>query len=230
MRRTKESFVSKLDQVIKLSGKSVLEVGCGAGNYTRQLADVCASIFAIDPNPDAIQSARQQVLNKNVTFQVMSAEDLRGIHNKFDVVIFTLSLHHVPIPLMTKAIDEGVRVVKPRGNLVFLEPAEDGTFFQAEIEFDACDGDERKAKEAAYTILKNRPRLSEVAELDDQTEFQWDSVDDFVNTMKPKTNLQNLEIFLQREHYTLSAQRRVNIFSVKRSEDIEGPIVDQGGI
>lgn len=216
MKRTKESFVSKLDQVIKLSDKSVLEIGCGTGNYTRQLANVCASIFAIDPNPDAIQSARQQVLNKNVTFHVMSAEDLRGIHDMFDLVIFTLSLHHVPIPLMSKAIDEGVRVVKPDGNLVFLEPAEDGTFFQAEIEFNACDGDERKAKNAAYTILKHHPRITEVAELNDQTEFHWDSVDDFIHTMNPKTNLQNLEIFLQREQYSLSAQRRVNIFSVKR--------------
>jgi ubiquinone/menaquinone biosynthesis C-methylase UbiE len=81
----------------------------------------------------------------------------------FDIVVFTLSLHHVPDLEMITAINEAIRVVKREWlHIVFLEPATDGTFFDAEIMFDACDGDERKEKELAHSAIMSHPHLEHI--------------------------------------------------------------------
>ena len=129
----------------------------------------------------------------------------------FDIVVFTLSLHHVPDLEMITAINEAIRVVKRDGHIVFLEPATDGTFFDAEIMFDACDGDERKEKELAHSAIMSHPH-QHIREPDDRTTFEFDSVEDFTQTFHPKTNIEQLSDFLSRHNFTLEAKRRVNIF------------------
>jgi hypothetical protein len=115
---------------------------------------------------------------------------------------------------MTQAIDEGLRVADPTGHLVFLEPDQEGSFFEAELYFMACDGDEREAKAHAYRAILEHPRLVGVAELPDQTEFCWESLGDFVATMHPEANPSQLESYLQAHGYTLTARRWLNIFTI----------------
>src|SRR6185295_9037236 len=105
MLRSKEQFASILDAHVPLAGKRVLEIGCGAGHYTSQLAPLCGELVAIDPRADAIDEARAKLVFPNISFRVLSAEQLSGLREgEFQVVIFTLSLHHVPRARMTQAI------------------------------------------------------------------------------------------------------------------------------
>ncbi len=215
MQRTKECFVVTLNQHVPLTGKRILEIGCGSGNYTRHLAPLCRELVAIDPDSASIRSAQEIVQYPNVTFHVHAAEDLHGISGTFDVVIFTLSLHHVPASLMPQSIDEAVRIATPEGYVVFLEPTDQGSFFEAELAFEACDGDEREAKRQAYDAMQRHSKLRLVAELGDQTEFQWESLTDFNNTMHPKTDSAEVERFLIDHGYSLTAQRRINIYRLR---------------
>lgn len=215
MIRTQEHFVSILDSHVLLGDKRVLEIGCGAGHYTRQLAPLCSEIVAVDPDPAAIRQAQDDIRLPNVTFGVMPAQELSGVTGPFHVVVFTLSLHHVPERLMAQAIDEAIRVADAEAFLVFLEPDLEGSFFEAEIAFQACDGDEREAKSQAYRAMLEHPRLARVAELSDQTDFRWDSLTDFIDTMHPRGDLSQLEAFLQRHEYSLLAKRRINIFTIR---------------
>ena len=215
MKRTKEAFVATLGQYVPLEGKRILEIGCGTGNYTRQIAPLCRELVAVDPDSASIRSAQEFVPYPNISFYVRAAEDLHGIPEEFDVVIFTLSLHHVPTPLMPQAIDEAVRVLSPGGYIVFLEPTEHGTFFEAELAFEACDGDERESKRQAYDTMQKHPKLQLVAERDDQTEFQWDSLTDFNTTMHPKADASRLDLFLRAHGYSLTAKRRINIYRIR---------------
>ena len=216
MKRTKEKFVPTLNGIVPLAGKRVLEVGCGIGHYTSHLAPLCREVVAIDPNDVAIAAAKKSLQAPHVAFRVLSAERISSLKEVFDVVIFTLSLHHIPEELMTRAIDEAIQVTRREGHIVFLEPAQEGTFFEAELAYQACDGDERAAKTRAYDAMLSHQRLIPLAECEDQTEFRWDSMDDFLETMRPRANLTELEPFLSSHDFKLVAKRRINIFRVRK--------------
>jgi ubiquinone/menaquinone biosynthesis C-methylase UbiE len=214
MQRIKEDFVNKVAEFILLEGMSILEVGCGDGSRSAELANRCQSLIGIEPDVQLVNRANKRGI-VNAKFIVGSAESLILPDHLFDLVVFTLSLHHVPIDKMSVAIDEAVRVVRQGGYIVFLEPTETGTFFDAEIRFNACDGDERKEKIAAHIAMMNHQILQTVVELDDETVFQFDSESDFIESLRPTDHLDEIKSFLQTNNHTLRAGRRINIYKSK---------------
>jgi len=211
MKRITEQFLDKIEAIFSLRHKNVLEIGCGEGVRSEKIAKRCGRLIGIDPSPENIIFARKKGI-QNCLFKEGKAEKLNFPDKSFDVAIFTLSFHHIDESLRSQAIKEAVRVVKKEGRLIFLEPATNGSFFEAEIQFDACDGDERKEKLDAYHVMINHPQLKLVKELVDETIFQFDSNEDFINSMTPQKNLQAALSFLQKHNYVLNAHRRINIF------------------
>ena len=74
----------------------VLEIGCGDGRLTRRLARLGAQVIAIDPDRDAIRTARK-TLPKSYARQVRYAVGTAGRLNlwparSFDIVVFAWSL------------------------------------------------------------------------------------------------------------------------------------------
>lgn len=214
MKRLKDEYLDLIEQKVPLSLKSVLEVGSGNGGRTKQLAKRGAFVTAIEPNVELVEYAKANNQDANITYLAGKAEVLGFQDAYFDIVLFTLSFHHVPFEMMQKALEEAVRVTKKGGHVIFLEPTEDGTFFDAEIGFDACDGDERENKKVAYGMLKRFSGYTEVGEIQDETVLQFDSLEDFMKAMSPKTNVEKLGEFLEANSYTLNAHRRINIFQV----------------
>lgn len=215
MKRLKDEYLDLIERKVPLSLKSILEIGSGNGGRTKQLAKRGAFVTAIEPNAELVEYAKaNNNPDANITYLPGKAEALGFQNAYFDIVLFTLSFHHVPFEMMQKALEEAVRVTKKGGHVIFLEPTENGTFFDAEIGFDACDGDERENKKVAYGMLKNFKDYTEVAEIEDETVLQFDSLDDFTKAMSPKSNVENLEQFLEANSYTLNAHRRINIFQV----------------
>jgi ubiquinone/menaquinone biosynthesis C-methylase UbiE len=215
MRRLKEQFVEKLDSVAPLAGLTVLEIGCGDGSRSVELAARTKALFGIDPNPAQILSASERQI-RNAIFSAGSAEKLAAKDDFYDMVVFTLSFHHVPQEMRSQAIDEAVRVVRRDGHIVFLEPGTDGAFFEAEITFDACDGDERAAKAEAYALMQSHPSLDAVAEFEDETVLGFASTEDFIQSMNPQIRLEELLDFLRKHDYQLRAERRINIYRPRK--------------
>lgn len=178
-----------------------------------QLAPQCRHLTGIDPLEESVHKATRLQI-PNTTFMVGSAEALPFHNCNFDTAVFTLSLHHVPIPKMEAAIDEAIRVLQPRGRIVFLEPTEYGTFFEAEELFMFGDCDERAEKEAAYTAMKKHLDLTQVTEWIEDTEFEFDSRESFIKILQPTQALDELDDFLIKNQLLLDAQLRVNIFQV----------------
>ena len=215
MKRILEEFVEKIDGKLSLSGKEILEIGCGTGNYTKQLAEIVGCIEAIDPDKESILEAEGSHI-RNTKFSVGNSNPLDFESNTFDVVVFTLSFHHIHKGEMEESIKEAVRVVKKGGWIVFLEPAEDGSFFDAEINFEACDGDERKEKQIAYKSITTSPSLEITKELEDKTVFEFESTDDFIKNLHPHKDIDGLEQFLKDRNMTLEAERRIIICKPKK--------------
>lgn len=81
--------------LVDFSGKDVLEIGCGDGRLTRRYAGPAASVLAIDPDEDAIASARADTpepLQSIVTFQVADVTQLDLPRSTYDVVLVSWSL------------------------------------------------------------------------------------------------------------------------------------------
>lgn len=98
-------------------GVDVLEIGCGGGAVTAQLAGWPASYAAVDPDPVRLEEARARV--PDVAFSEGTGEDLDFPDESFDVVLFSLSLHHQD---PEAALAEAHRVLRLGGRAVVLEP------------------------------------------------------------------------------------------------------------
>jgi 2-polyprenyl-3-methyl-5-hydroxy-6-metoxy-1,4-benzoquinol methylase len=76
-------------------GARVFELGCGDGRLTRRLARLGAQVVAIDPDRDAIRSARKTLPKsyaRHVRFAVGTAGRLKFAARSFDIVVFAWSL------------------------------------------------------------------------------------------------------------------------------------------
>jgi len=100
-------------------GMEVLELGCGSGYFTRELAKSGAKITAIDISPDLLALARRDIPAANVTFLVENAYAMTFQDDRFDAVIGISVLHHLDI---AKGFSEVFRVLKPGGTICFSEP------------------------------------------------------------------------------------------------------------
>jgi SAM-dependent methyltransferase len=101
------------------SGMSVLELGCGAGYFTRELARSGADIVAIDVSPELLEIARANCSAPNVRYEIQNAYELSYPDADFDSVVGSSVLHHLEIE---EALREIYRVLKPGGTICFTEP------------------------------------------------------------------------------------------------------------
>ena len=111
----------KADMLLRGIGprQTVLEVGCGTGLLTAELAKTGAKIYAIDISPDLLSLARERVKSSEVEFFCANAYSLAFEEKTFDFVIGLSVLHHLDID---RALCEFWRVLREGGKVVFSEP------------------------------------------------------------------------------------------------------------
>ena len=139
-----------------ISGLRGLDVGCGEGSNTRELARLGARMHAIDIAPTFVRHAHATEASDplGIVFQVADALFLPFADNSFDFVTAFMSM--MDMPDQGRALREAYRVLHPGGFLQFsiLHPCfapphrrvlrnADGTTRAIEVAgyFDATDGD-----------------------------------------------------------------------------------------
>jgi ubiquinone/menaquinone biosynthesis C-methylase UbiE len=110
-----------MEQLGALSGKRVLELGCGAGEGSVYFALKGAEVVATDISTGMIDLVHRiaQKYGVNVKAHKMTAENIDYPDSSFDVVYGNGVLHHVDFH---KAVKEASRVLKPGGKAIFIEP------------------------------------------------------------------------------------------------------------
>jgi len=100
-------------------GRSVLEVGCGAGVDLARFAKGGARVTGVDLAASAIELARANFAQQGLegTFEVADAERLPFPDNSFDLVYAHGVVQYTANP--QKLVDECRRVLKPGGDAVF---------------------------------------------------------------------------------------------------------------
>lgn len=95
----------------------VLEVGCGTGMFTAEVAESGASIIAVDLSPDLVAIAARRNLNR-VQFVLKNFEYCE-VDRPFDAVIGSSVLHHLD---MERALPKMFSLLKLGGRSSFTEP------------------------------------------------------------------------------------------------------------
>ena len=122
--------IEVIDELLSVTAMNLVDVGCGAGQSSRNLAARGARVLGVEPDPIQAEKNRQAPPIHNLTFVEARAEALPVDDNSVDGVFFFRSLHHVPTVQMDKALLEAARVLKPEsGFLYIVEPAMTGSHF-----------------------------------------------------------------------------------------------------
>lgn len=121
MSKTIEVFVVKLREMGAFRGDRMLDVGCGNGDFTRELATGFREVCGIDVQETFLEQFRQRVGDdKKYVISNMSAAAMTFPDDHFDTIVTIETLEHVSD--LSGAAAEMIRVLRPGGELLITVP------------------------------------------------------------------------------------------------------------
>lgn len=106
-----------------ISGKEILDFGCGEGELSTQMARLGARVTGLDISPQLIEIAKRRAQIDGVagetSFLASNILESPLPENRFDIVVCYAVLHHVPIP---EVFPQLLRCLKPSGMIYMVEP------------------------------------------------------------------------------------------------------------
>lgn len=122
LKATEEAGLRQMrhDLLVKARGK-VVELGAGTGLNLEHYPDSIESLTLVEPDPHMTRRLREKLVDSGREAEVVEApgEDLPFPDSSFDTAVVTLVLCTVPDQPAT--IAELARILKPGGQLLFLE-------------------------------------------------------------------------------------------------------------
>lgn len=117
-----EDFKKIIKLFKKNKVKRVLDLGCGSGRHTIELAKEGFEVYAMDNAPSGLKQTRAKLKQANLKAKLNNSDCYKTFPYKdgfFDAVISVQVIHHAKIKQIEKCIKEMGRVLKPKG-LVFV--------------------------------------------------------------------------------------------------------------
>ena len=142
-----QATLRALEAYANLRGARVLEIGCGTGRVTAMVADRARFLVGLEPARESVREARRSVPGAH--FVQGSGAGLPFGPDRFDVVLFSLSLHHHPSP--GAALVEAERVLVPGGRLLVVEPEPDG---EIQLLCNIFENEDHRLERAAQALEK----------------------------------------------------------------------------
>ncbi len=103
---------------------SVIDLGCGDGSLTLEMARFARHVIGVDFNPEVLAAARQRMDRLNLQHIALLAEDVSSLpldSNTLDAAFFSQSLHHLADP--QRGFAEAVRLLRTGGAVLAMELA-----------------------------------------------------------------------------------------------------------
>lgn len=103
--------------------KKVLELGCGSGNLTKAIRNQWSdcSITAVDLSSAMLEKTKEKVGEKHLELLEQDFGKLEVEANSFDIVMSSLSIHHLEDEEKIKLIKNVYKWIKPGGFFVFID-------------------------------------------------------------------------------------------------------------
>ena len=103
---------------MKWKGKRVLDVGCGTGNFAREIAKKDAKyVLGIDYADEAIKIAKKTNKRKNLKFKKL---DVIKLDEKFDIIVSIGTIEHMDNPI--KIIKKLKSCLNKNGKIILTTP------------------------------------------------------------------------------------------------------------
>ena len=137
--RSADTLGVLVDAIPASADERWIDVACGPGLITRELAPRVREALGVDLTPAMIEVARREAGAQgltNVGFALGDATALDLPDGSFDGAVTRFSLHHIPLP--GRVVAEMARVVRPGGHVVIADHLTsedaDAAAFHQEIE------------------------------------------------------------------------------------------------
>ncbi len=114
-RRADPRIVAAILELLGPDANSVVEIGAGTGNYSRELAQAGKRVLAIEPSRVMIDQADS---HPNLRWMQSTVEDLAPDLEQFDAALCMLSFHHFQDKEL--AVRNIFRLLKPGGKLLMF--------------------------------------------------------------------------------------------------------------
>ncbi|WP_321365724.1 class I SAM-dependent methyltransferase [uncultured Desulfuromusa sp.] len=197
-------YIEAINSHASLTGATVLEIGCGNGRISRNIAEYASRVVATDLNPTVLEQAKQNIQASNIDFLYTPDGTPDLPVRSFDLVIYTLSLHHIPKDKMIANLHHSGNLLKDKGKIIVVEPGDGGSFMEVKNRFGAGSGDETEERKNAAAALQRMEgwRLNPTYHFD--VAFQFIDEEDFFTHKLPKyqnmpeAKISELKQFLKR--------------------------------
>ena len=115
-----------LDRAKLKGGEQVLDIGCGTGTtaiLAKELVGPEGSVFGLDASPEMIARARKKAARARLEVEFVRGvvESMPFPDGRFDVVLSSMMLHHLPGPVRQVCASEIRRVLKPGGRVFAVD-------------------------------------------------------------------------------------------------------------
>jgi SAM-dependent methyltransferase len=155
-----------LERLVPVSGRDVVDIGCGGGVLVRALTARGARVIGVEISESQLAAAIRDDDGNGARYVVGVAQRLPLEDASVDVVVFMRALHHVPPGDMVGALGEARRVLRPGGVVYIAEPLAEGDFF----ELTSLVEDEREVRAAAQRTIAG----ASAADLERRKSLEYD--------------------------------------------------------
>lgn len=127
-----------------VENKKVLDIACGEGFGSDYLAKTAKEVMGCDISEESIAHAQNKYKKDNVSFKVMSVDNLELDSDSFDIIVSFETIEHIGESAQEKAVKEFARVLNKDGILCITTPGTDSPrhFAGNEFHIKECSYDE----------------------------------------------------------------------------------------
>ncbi len=164
-------------ELLPLKDARILDLGCGAAEVSRAIADSVSGSDVVAMETDAVQHEENLKADQlpNLEFKLGGAERIPERDESFDVVLMLKSLHHVPANDMDQALREVRRVLHMDGLAFIVEPVFGGALNDILRVFH----DEKEVRLAAFDAVRKTVSSNAMELVEERFFFTSTTVPDF---------------------------------------------------
>lgn len=163
------------DLLGEVSGKQILDYGCGPGKFTRRLRDLGALVIAVDTSGSAISRARQDDC-RDIDYRVIEDDDISFLEDSsidYAVATFVLCTMQEESQIQD-IVDQIYCKLKQGGSFVLLEPHPDSLGHEYVT----------MKKEKPAVVRSGMPIKTWLKGMRTAFYDYWRSIDDYVNILE----------------------------------------------
>ncbi|UHA75747.1 class I SAM-dependent methyltransferase [Paenibacillus sp. 481] len=119
-READATWIAKINDIVNVRQKQVVDIGCGGGIYSKALAEMGAEcVTGVDFSEQMLVSARENSQSyPNIQFSVGNALDTTLPCEQYDIVLQRAIIHHIQDQDLQVCFEEAYRLLKQGGTLV----------------------------------------------------------------------------------------------------------------